>query len=288
MPRVVPPWVWRKALRDRGPRSPSLLLTLYTIATFMNRDGYAFPGFDLIAKGARTSTRTVQRHIAEARRTGWLGVEAAGTKKGWRKNSYRAAIPDDLELDETEERMADGLLAQEGEIGDEGDDTYMSSAKATGDDTRMSSASKSRDRFERVPEPVGDDKRHLTPAKVTTSEARGDDTGRNNVTTPASTNSLTHQGTCARNSHSETPISNSHTDSEEAHSAQSRAASGVCENRNGEKEIWEAQLDSTVRALIPKGFTDKYQIAHQINLRSGQLIDFAHIEASIARVRAKQ
>jgi hypothetical protein len=101
-----------------------LLLTLYVIGTYMDRDGFSFPSQGLIAKGARASIRTVKRHIAAARAGGWLGVEPGQRGgKGWRHNVYRAAVPESLPLPEKHEEISDAIRSQVGDP--DGGDTAM-------------------------------------------------------------------------------------------------------------------------------------------------------------------
>lgn len=127
MPRAVSPWTWRIALRDHGPDDQSILLTLFVLSTFMNRDGTCFPSQPTIAKGARVSERTVRRHLIEAQRQGWLGLEHLNTGgQGWRKNLYRCAVPDDVELSEKDDRISDSIEAADGEITSRHADTKMS------------------------------------------------------------------------------------------------------------------------------------------------------------------
>lgn len=136
--KAVNLWTWRRMLRDHGPTTPSVLLTLYTIGTYMDGEGFCFVGQQRIADGARTSMRSVQRHIATARRTGWIHVELTRTtgKKNPHLsflNNYRACVPEYVELSDTDEELRDVLLSQQEEI--EGDDTAMAARYPEGDDT---------------------------------------------------------------------------------------------------------------------------------------------------------
>lgn len=187
--RAVSPWTWRRALRDHGPRCQGLLLTLYTVGTYMRNSGYAYPGQALIAQGARTTSRTVRRHIAEAQRTGWLAVECAGRGgKGWRHNAYRACVPDDVYalLSDVDESISDHIQAQCGDVEySEGEDIIASSAMDSGEDMMMSSA--------HAPTAFGGE--DIRGTHVRTTDTSGEDIGSTNVRTQS----------CPPNSCSETP-----------------------------------------------------------------------------------
>jgi len=124
-PRAVKVWTWRRALRDHGPASNGLLLTLYTLSTFMDNDGFCYPGQATIARGARVSERTVRRHVDKAVSLGWLHVEPTrGQGQAWRGIAYRATIPDNVELDVVDNAITDALHSQQGDV--EGADTIVS------------------------------------------------------------------------------------------------------------------------------------------------------------------
>jgi hypothetical protein len=227
--RAVSPWTWRRALRDHGPQSPGVLLTLYTIGTFMNRDGIAWPSQEAIASGARASVRTVQRHIAAALRAGWLGVELAGRNgQGWRHNAYRCAVPEDLSLDCLDESIADAIIAQNGDIiVPERDDTMLSSASRKGHDTMLSSPVLQRD-----------ERDDNGGRKVTTSDTEGDDTG---------------DQTWRHNSGVLTPALNSHRTPapEKAHSASAvRATTSESATAPESRERFSPEPDSAARHRI--------------------------------------
>jgi predicted DNA-binding transcriptional regulator len=225
MARAVSPWTWRRALRDHGPTDASVLLTLYVIGTYMNRDGYAYPNQELIARGARASARSVQRHIAAAKRAGWLAVELAGRGgKGWRFNAYRAAVPDNLLMDELDEKISDAIVSVEGDISD---------------DTAMSPPTKVVPQHNQVSDDNGG-------RKVTTNGADGDDTGRHKVTTQL----------CRTNSGSETPALR--TLAQREAQADARAASFPEGEREQEaisktrQQQTSASLQKVLRAPAPK------------------------------------
>jgi hypothetical protein len=126
VPRAVKPWTWRKALRDYGPRQQGLLLTLYTLGTYLDRDGFAYPAQKTLARGARTSVRTIRRHMRQAVGLGWMSMEQMNQGgQDWRCYRYRCAVPDHIPLSRLDETMADGIVSNYAEI--EGADKAMSS-----------------------------------------------------------------------------------------------------------------------------------------------------------------
>lgn len=226
MPRAVSPWTWRRALRDYGPDDPGLLLSLHTLASYMDRDGYAWPSQKLWAKGSRVTERTIRRHMEKAEGLGWLAVETRGrTGRGWRLYSYRAAVPDHILLDELDEEIADAIIAQTGDVEPrERADMIVSAPSAKRADTIVSSPSPHRDVT------CG----HLTP-NVRTSVTEGADTG---------------DQTCGHNSvllsSHRTPQENS---SREAH-AVARAPSVASQGKEAEPE--KRVLQGTGIAAIGK------------------------------------
>ncbi|MBS0416675.1 MAG: hypothetical protein JSR66_03105 [Proteobacteria bacterium] len=153
-PRAVSAWTWRRMLRDHGPKDPSVRLSLFVLSTWMKSSGIAYPSQRKWAAAVRVSVRTIQRHQKVAVELGWLGLATAGkTDRGWRMLAYRAAVPDDLELDRKDELLSAAIIAKHGDIetsnaddtrmspaSEHRSDTMMSSAHANGHDTQMSSA----------------------------------------------------------------------------------------------------------------------------------------------------
>jgi len=115
--KAVAVWTWRRALRDHGPRDALSLLLLLTLSTWMDRDGRAFPSQEKLAAGARMSIRTVRRKLAAAVDAGWLRIETENVGgQNWRRNVYLAAVPEGLELDETDEALRDVVVSQAGDV----------------------------------------------------------------------------------------------------------------------------------------------------------------------------
>ncbi len=139
-PRAVKPWTWRRALRDHGPDQQGLLLTLYTLGTFMDDNGFAYPGQQTLAHGARASVRTIRRHMEQAQKLGWVEFELAGRSgQGWRRYIYRCAVPDHVPLGEKDEMLADAVASEWGNI--KRADTLVSSPSPKRADTLMAAPS---------------------------------------------------------------------------------------------------------------------------------------------------
>lgn len=124
MPRAAAPWTWRRMLRDHFPGSQTELLTMLVIGTYMDKEGFAFPSQELIAKGSRSSVRTVRRHVEFAKKHGWIAVTLSGrTGQAWRHQCYQAAVPANLPMTDTDEAISDAVAAAAGQP--EGPDTAM-------------------------------------------------------------------------------------------------------------------------------------------------------------------
>ena len=117
MARAVSPWTWAKALRDQGPDDWGFLLVMYTLRTYMGRDGLAFASQAKLAAGARCHVKTVRRHLKRAEELLWLGVGSAQREgRGWRHYVYRACVPDSVLLTDKDTELSGALLATEGEV----------------------------------------------------------------------------------------------------------------------------------------------------------------------------
>lgn len=146
------------------------------LKTYMNNEGFAYPGQPTWAKGARKSVRMIQRYIARARSEGWLAVMNAGRGgRGWAFNGYRCCVPGRILLREDDERIGDFIQAQVGDI--EQDDIAVSVPSE--DHDTIVSPPQSRTPLPKGREPSrntetaeGDD---MERSKVTTSGTQGDD-----------------------------------------------------------------------------------------------------------------
>jgi hypothetical protein len=194
-----------------------LLLTLYTIGTYMDREGCAHPGQQLIARGIRASVKTVQRHITQAERMGWLAIEYAGRGgKGWRHYRYRAFVPDAVPLDCVDEAVSDAATSaledtwrpddDRSEL--EGGDTIVSSPTDEAGDMVVSPPLQEGGDSIVSPRGTPDGEGGDTGVpNVATFEREGGDTGGLNVATQL----------CRTNSRSETPAYRTPKRSSEAH-----------------------------------------------------------------------
>jgi hypothetical protein len=188
----------------------------------MDREGFSYPSQETIAKGARASVRTVQRHIAAAELAGWIGIQLAGRGgKGWRHYVYRAAVPDDLPIDEIDEKLSDVILAKEGDI--ERGDTAMSPPTKVVTET-----------FQGRGDNGG--------PKVATNDHDGGDTGDANVATQL----------CRTNSRSETPALRTHT-KREAHADACAASSSLAERNEAKKQTPTSASGETLQQRVLQG-----------------------------------
>lgn len=255
MPRAVSPWTWRRALRDHGPENPAELLTCYTIGTFMDREGFAFPSQKTIAAGIRASLRTVQRHLTSIERQGWINVKLAGRGgQGWRHSAYRASVPDHVPLEDLDEKLSDIVVAQCGDV-DEPDDTAMSPRLHSGQTER------------------GD----IRSTKVATNPSERGDTGRQNVATQL----------WRTNSYSETPALRALAKTTEAQSGDCAASFSLREEKREEvlqgsieaigaasakplRRLTDEQLSRQLDKLATAGMTS---IAEASKLLEGNYVD---------------
>jgi len=88
---------WRNAVRESDRLDTTAVAVLYTISTYANKHGEAFPGKPLIARGAklkldkRNQSRAVDAAILRAEAAGFLTVKRS--KGGRRSNRYLLTIP---------------------------------------------------------------------------------------------------------------------------------------------------------------------------------------------------
>jgi hypothetical protein len=139
MARPVVPWTWARVLRDHYPSrkgSRDFLCAMHTLRTWMDEDGFAYPSLRTWAIGARMSRNTLTKHFKAAVRDGWLGVTSEQTERGkaWRLHTYRCAVPDQIELPEKDQALAESLISRFGPIENdtEGGSTYVSQQNIEG------------------------------------------------------------------------------------------------------------------------------------------------------------
>jgi Helix-turn-helix domain len=84
---------WRNAIRDADLPARATLVGL-AVATWMNRDGHAFPSQSTIARACGLSVRTVQKATRELEAKGLLDVQRS---TGRRSHRYQAIVPVEAE-----------------------------------------------------------------------------------------------------------------------------------------------------------------------------------------------
>ena len=91
---------WREAVLESNLHATTRHVLL-TLACHMNDLGAGcFPSTRTLEKQTGLSRRTVETHLAVARRVGWITVERRGDSgQGWRRHEYRIAWPADVAKD---------------------------------------------------------------------------------------------------------------------------------------------------------------------------------------------
>lgn len=87
----------RKAIASpSGPESPTTRLVLLALNTSMNTEGEScFPSTKTIAVKCSLTERTVCTHLELAHKNGWIEKnQCALGGREWRRNEYKATIPD--------------------------------------------------------------------------------------------------------------------------------------------------------------------------------------------------
>ncbi len=85
----------RLILSDRGPEDPLTRLALLALATFVNRDGNAWPSIPTIAQASALGERATRKHLQKAERDGWIKrVPVKKEGQAWRGYSYALTVPE--------------------------------------------------------------------------------------------------------------------------------------------------------------------------------------------------
>jgi hypothetical protein len=89
------PLVWRKAIRE-STLDASTKVVLYTLSTYLNGEGVAYPSREELAAGASVSITTLDRAVRRAEAAGFVDVEhtrGGGYGENKRTNHYRVTLP---------------------------------------------------------------------------------------------------------------------------------------------------------------------------------------------------
>jgi hypothetical protein len=107
------PLVWRKAIRESDLDSTARLIA-YTLSTWLNGKGRAYPSREEIAAGAGVGVTTVDRALRRLEEAGFLDVERTrGGGYGDNKctNTYRVLLPVKASQRCRDEWPGDGVTA---------------------------------------------------------------------------------------------------------------------------------------------------------------------------------
>ena len=87
---------WRDAvLSTDGPPKLMTRLVLLALAKYMNGAGEnCWPSVEIIVTDTGLARRSVLRHLAEAKASGWVRVRSRGANgQGWRRHAYSPTLP---------------------------------------------------------------------------------------------------------------------------------------------------------------------------------------------------
>ena len=120
--RAVKPWTWARMLRDHGPKSRDFICAMLILRTRMDDDGFAYPGLRLLAQESRMAINTLRKHLETAEAEGWLAIIKDVYQPGQkpRVNTYRCAVPLTIELIDKDLALSDALIAEHGDIDNDG------------------------------------------------------------------------------------------------------------------------------------------------------------------------
>jgi hypothetical protein len=81
--------VWRDAIRDSELDAPTKAVA-FTLSTYMNGRGFAYPSKAALAAGASVSKRTVDATVDRLEAAGFIELDRS---RGRRSNHYQASLP---------------------------------------------------------------------------------------------------------------------------------------------------------------------------------------------------
>lgn len=95
--RLYPLFGWRSAVAsNHGPASPVTRHVLLTLSLYMSEKGDScFPSVETLVKDTGLSKPTIIKHLAIAKKEGWLSISKHGfAGQKWARNDYEAKIPE--------------------------------------------------------------------------------------------------------------------------------------------------------------------------------------------------
>lgn len=116
---------WREAILESRLCSTTKLVLL-TLGCHMNEFGKScYPSMETIAHQSSLTVRAVAKHITIAESSGWITRDTHGySGRGWRRNEYVAAIPEDHERGSSRQVM--NVVPNSNERGSCGDEPECS------------------------------------------------------------------------------------------------------------------------------------------------------------------
>lgn len=120
MSKIQPLFTWRSAFQSPGgPESPVTRHVLLSISLYMSEKGEgAFPSMEKLSEDTGLNLRTIKKHVPLAEELGWIKVvKKAGRGRGWKRNDYKAQIPESYykKMKEFEAEVVNEIHQQGGE-----------------------------------------------------------------------------------------------------------------------------------------------------------------------------
>jgi hypothetical protein len=96
---MIKPYDWQAAIKASETLHRTTKSVLQTLATYMGKNGVAFPSTQTLASATGFTERCICTHLEKAAQSGWLIKSLRGKNgQGWKRHAYTAKIPEELKI----------------------------------------------------------------------------------------------------------------------------------------------------------------------------------------------
>lgn len=107
---MIKPYEWQAAIKGSDALHRTTKSVLQTLATYMGKNGEAFPSTKTLASATGLTERSICTHLEKAAQSGWLMKSLRGKNgQGWKRHAYTALIPSELKNTEAAESTLQAL-----------------------------------------------------------------------------------------------------------------------------------------------------------------------------------